>query len=358
MISCHSVRKKMLSPKTNRAHVPTPHRRHTRHAPSTSVQLPHSSLPSSRSPPCRPVSKPRRNPPQPAGENWSSRSIEPRPSLHSMPVAEGPAPEAVTRSRLQYSSVRPFPSGRTRSSGAQMPTGATATVSEESTGSTGAESHSSPASRRPPRSLTAEAPATSLATSVAGARAPSAAAGATPSRTPGQASVGSTSTGGAGAGAGAASRAASSRFPLPFVNVITVEDDSWRLEYLGGVYQPPIRRAAALAKNRISEISAATTATDGTLRRERAVAKKGTRGRDRGRRRGSGTGTGSGCSRSGSSCSRSRSRSRRCAIARGAPSASSPCDSTGEATDASSSGHADAGAPQSTGASLAQGGCR
>lgn len=46
---------------------------------------------------------------------------------------------------------------------------------------------------------------------------------------------------------------------LPYADVIFIDDAKWRDEYLGGVFQPPVRRAAAKAMNKISEISMAAS---------------------------------------------------------------------------------------------------
>lgn len=46
-----------------------------------------------------------------------------------------------------------------------------------------------------------------------------------------------------------------------YVSMISESDDVWRMKHLGGVSQPPLRRAAAKAMTRISDIAADVAAT-------------------------------------------------------------------------------------------------
>lgn len=55
---------------------------------------------------------------------------------------------------------------------------------------------------------------------------------------------------------------------LPFADVIFIDDAKWRDKYLGGVFQPPVRRAAAKAMSKISEISVAAATAPASPRRK------------------------------------------------------------------------------------------
>ena len=150
---------------------------------------------------------------------------------------------------------------------AATPAAAGAPGSAAATSAAAAATAATVVTRTPPfrsRPATAAPTAAATADDVATAKARAVSPRVTSSVSPREAAVAAA----AAATALAASVPPVAQANLPYsADVVFIDDGKWRREYLGGVFQPPVRRAAAKAMDRISEISVAAAAVPGDPRR-------------------------------------------------------------------------------------------